>query len=262
MAEQYQPHAVRKQAQLPELIADGLRKAIVNGELEDGSLLPNQDELSEKFGVSKPTLREAIRILHAEHLLSTRRGKLGGAIVHGPTVKGAAYTLGLLLQGQGTPQSDVLDALSMIEPRCVALCAQRKDRAKTVVPVLRKAVDELAAHEEGSAASFLRAERLFHNELVSRCGSPTLAAVVGTLEELWGAQQWVEIDLAEQQGVRRNAALRKHTVESHEEILEAVEAGDPELAAQRAEQHLKRMPYLKSTIITSDQPVQVTRLFN
>jgi GntR family transcriptional regulator, transcriptional repressor for pyruvate dehydrogenase complex len=264
VAEQYQPHAVGKQAHLPELIADGLRKAIVNGELEDGSLLPNQDELSERFGVSKPTLREAVRILHAEHLLSTRRGKLGGAIVHRPTVKGAAYTLGLLLQGQGTPQSDVLDALSMIEPRCVALCAQRKDRAKTVVPVLRKAVDELvdelAAHEEGSAASFLRAERLFHNELVGRCGSPTLAAVVGTLEELWGAQQWAEIDIADQQGVRRNIALRKHVLESHEEILKAVEAGDAELAAQHAEQHLKRLPYLK-TLITADQPVQVTRLF-
>ena len=260
MAEQYHPRAVRKKAQLPELIADGLRKAIVDGELGDGSLLPNQDELSERFGVSKPTLREAIRILHAEHLLSTRRGKLGGAIVHRPTVKGAAYTLGLLLQGQGTPQSDVLDALSMIEPRCVALCAQRKDRAKTVVPALRKAVDDLAAHEEGEAASFLQAERLFHNELVARCGSPTLAAVVGTLEELWGGQQWAEIDLAEELGLRRNVALRRHTLESHEEILEAVEAGDPELAAQRAEQHLKQMPYYKSLVV-SDQPVQVTRLF-
>jgi GntR family transcriptional repressor for pyruvate dehydrogenase complex len=260
VAEQYQPHPVGKQAQLPELIADGLRKAIVNGELEDGSLLPNQDELSERFGVSKPTLREAVRILHAEHLLSTRRGKLGGAVVHRPTVKGAAYTLGLLLQGQGTQQSDVLDALSMIEPRCAALCAQRKDRAKTVVPVLRKACDELAAHEEGSGASFLLAERIFHDELVGRCGSPTLAAVVGTLEQLWAAQQWVEIDIAEQRGAGRNVALRKHVLEAHAEILKAVEAGDAELAAKHAEQHLKRLPYLK-TIITADQPVQVTRLF-
>lgn len=260
MAEQYHPRAVRKKAQLPELIADGLRKAIISGELEDGSLLPNQDELSERFGVSKPTLREAIRILDAEHLVSTRRGKLGGAIVHRPTVKGAAYTLGLLLQGQGAPQSDVLDALSMIEPRCVALCARRKDRARTVVPLLRKAVDELAAQEEGSPASFLLAERLFHNELVAGCGSPTLAAVVGALEELWGCQQWVEIDLAEELGLRRNVGLRKHVLESHEEILAAVEVGDPDLAALKAEEHLKQMPHFKSLVI-SDQPVQVTRLF-
>jgi GntR family transcriptional repressor for pyruvate dehydrogenase complex len=259
MPQQYRPHEVKQRGALPELIADALRTAIVNGDLADGTLLPNQDDLSEQFGVSKPTLREAVSMLQAERLVYTRRGKLGGAIVQRPTVAGAAYTLGLLLQGQGTRKSDLASALYLIEPLCAALCAQRKDRARNVVPVLRRAVDDLAAHESGAAETFLAAERMFHDEVVSRCGSPTMAAVVGVLEELWAGQQWAEVEEAQKGGTRRNMVLRRHALESHESILAAIVDGDPDAAAREAAQHLKKMPTLK-TKVDPDQRVDVTSM--
>ena len=67
---------------LAEQVADELRRRILSGELADGSVLPTEDELLVEFPISKPSLREAIRILDAEGLLSVRRGKLGGSVVH------------------------------------------------------------------------------------------------------------------------------------------------------------------------------------
>ena len=68
---------------LAEQVADELRRRILGGELADGSVLPKEDELLLEFPVSKPSLREAMRILEAEGLLRVRRGKLGGAVVRG-----------------------------------------------------------------------------------------------------------------------------------------------------------------------------------
>ena len=56
-----------------ELIGARLRGQIVRGELRPGSRLPPEAELQEQFGVSRPTLREAFRILEAESLLTVRR---------------------------------------------------------------------------------------------------------------------------------------------------------------------------------------------
>jgi GntR family transcriptional regulator, transcriptional repressor for pyruvate dehydrogenase complex len=67
-----------------ELIAARLRGQIVRGELRPGSRLPPEAELQEQFGVSRPTLREAFRILEAESLLTVRRGACGGAQVVTP----------------------------------------------------------------------------------------------------------------------------------------------------------------------------------
>jgi DNA-binding FadR family transcriptional regulator len=66
----------------PQRIADELRRLIVSGELSEGDSLGHEPELIERFGVSRPSLREALRILEAEGLISVMRGMLGGVVVH------------------------------------------------------------------------------------------------------------------------------------------------------------------------------------
>jgi GntR family transcriptional repressor for pyruvate dehydrogenase complex len=61
-----------------ELIATHLRRQIVRGELLPGETLPAESQLMEQYGVSRPTLREAFRILESETLISVRRGSRGG----------------------------------------------------------------------------------------------------------------------------------------------------------------------------------------
>jgi Bacterial regulatory proteins, gntR family len=84
--------------------------------LADGSVLPKEDELLVEFPISKPSLREAMRILEAEGLLSVRRGKLGGAVVHRPSAANVAYTMGLVLGAHEVSLSDVATALLQVEP--------------------------------------------------------------------------------------------------------------------------------------------------
>src|ERR1700743_249632 len=67
-----------------ELIAANLRRQIVGGGLKEGLALPPEAELMEQFRVSRPTLREAFRILEAESLITIRRGSRGGAQVTAP----------------------------------------------------------------------------------------------------------------------------------------------------------------------------------
>src|SRR5882724_6891973 len=106
-----------------ELIATRLRRQIVRGELKPGETLPAEGQLMEQYGVSRPTLREAFRILEAETLISVRRGSRGGARVVAPDASVAARYVGLLLQIQGATINDVYEARMISEPPCARLLA-------------------------------------------------------------------------------------------------------------------------------------------
>ena len=133
---------------IAEIVADELRRQIIDGELADGDLLPRQEVLVEQFNVSLVSLREALRILETEGLVSVRRGNRGGAVVHAPAKTSAAYMLGLLLQSESVEVADLGMALQELEPACAALAAQRPDRADTLVPELKQVNDSMAEHLE------------------------------------------------------------------------------------------------------------------
>ncbi|RQH05070.1 FadR family transcriptional regulator [Paraburkholderia dinghuensis] len=100
----------------PEIIADRIRKQIVGGALKVGELLPAESKLMEEYGVSRPTIREAFRILEAERLISVARGARGGALIHAPDPQLiSAYTL-LVLQAERTTVVEVFNTRRLIEP--------------------------------------------------------------------------------------------------------------------------------------------------
>src|ERR1700736_5393707 len=126
-----------------ELVASHLRRQIVRGELRPGETLPLETELMEQYGVSRPTLREAFRILEAETLISVRRGSRGGARVVAPDVAVAARYVGLLLQTQVTTINDVYEARMISEPPCARLLAMH--RTSDDLDNLTAIVDQLKA---------------------------------------------------------------------------------------------------------------------
>ena len=97
-------------------MAAQLRRQIVLGELKEGDQLPPESVLMEEFGVSRPTLREAFRILEAEGAITVRRGVRGGARVQVPDITVAARQIGLLLQYRGALLSDVYEVRAVLEP--------------------------------------------------------------------------------------------------------------------------------------------------
>ena len=125
-----------RQPRVAELVASDLRKQILEGEITQDSALPRQEELQAQFGVSLPSIREALRILEGEGLITVRRGNRGGAVVHLPTMRSFVYMQSLLLQSRRTTLSDVALALQRFEPTCAAMCAERTDLTTSLVPVL------------------------------------------------------------------------------------------------------------------------------
>src|ERR671938_440852 len=101
-----------------ELVAAELRRQIVRGELKEGDALPPETNLMEQFGVSRPTLREAFRVLESEALITVRRGVQGGARVSAPDPEVAARYAGLILEYRGATLGDVYRAAAVIEPPC------------------------------------------------------------------------------------------------------------------------------------------------
>src|SRR6266849_1476838 len=99
-----------------EIVSKELRNQIVRGILKMGDSLASEAELMTRFGVSRPTLREAIRILESEGLVSISRGARGGASVLGPNLRLAARHIGFVLQANGTTLADISRAHMIVEP--------------------------------------------------------------------------------------------------------------------------------------------------
>ena len=76
-------------------------------------------------------------MLETEGLVTVQRGNVGGAIVHAPRAGKVAYMLGLVLQHQGVAIRDIAQTLVRLDPACAALCAERTNRRRSVVPLLR-----------------------------------------------------------------------------------------------------------------------------
>ena len=220
-----------------EIIADELRRQIIDGELADGDVLPRQEVLVEQFNVSLVSLREALRILETEGLVSVRRGNRGGAVVHAPAKASAAYMLGLLLQSDYVPLGDLGTALQELEPTCAALAARRPDRADELVPKLRE-INEAMAENIDDGARFTEIGNQFHDEVVRGCGNHTMIAVVGSLETLWTShlQQWADKTAA--RGEYPSMSKRRVALNIHNKITDAIEAGESDRARRLAARHL------------------------
>src|SRR5688572_15480190 len=148
---------------MAELIADQLRRQIVRGELQEGDALPSESELLERFNVSRPTLREAFRVLESESLITVRRGAHGGARVQEPDIDVAARYAGFILEHRGTTLDDVFQARLVLEPPVVgmlAACRTDEDVAR-----LRAALEE---HDAAAAdpRRAIRSHTAFHALIV------------------------------------------------------------------------------------------------
>jgi GntR family transcriptional regulator, transcriptional repressor for pyruvate dehydrogenase complex len=232
-----------RQPRLAEIVAASLRDDILSGRLKEGDLLPRQEHLFKEFRVSLPAVREAMRILETEGLISVRRGNVGGAVVHLPTPERTAQMISMVLQSRGATLDDVSGALLYIEPICAQLCAARPDRMTGVVPALHEVI-EAQQDQFDDVTSYNINARRFHEALVAECGNETMIVVLGSLEAIWSAHESSVWDEARQGGEEvptdspmasktRRAALR-----DHEKILAAIEAGNADRAGALLTRHL------------------------
>jgi GntR family transcriptional regulator, transcriptional repressor for pyruvate dehydrogenase complex len=230
-----------RQPRIAEIIAGHLRDDILSGHLKEGDLLPKLEQLLTEFRASLPAVREAMRILETDGLLTVRRGNVGGAVVHLPTPERAAQMTSMVLQSRGASLNDVSGALLQIEPICARMCAARPDRLTEVVPHLR-AVIETQSDQFDEVANWSENARRFHEALVARCGNETMIVVVGSLEAIWSAHESSVWDEASAHGLTPDSPMdskvRRAALRDHEKILAAIEAGNEERAGVLSARHL------------------------
>src|ERR1700736_2031426 len=159
-----------------EMVASQLRRQIVLGELKEGDQLPPESVLMEQFGVSRPTLREAFRILEAEGAITVRRGVGGGGGGGRPTRGCPPRHIGLLLQYRGALLSDVYEIRAVLEPAAARMAARRRTSAD--LARLQEVVDRHRESIDDPGASFA-ADAEFHRLIVEMSGNETLQVLAG-----------------------------------------------------------------------------------
>jgi len=216
-----------------EVIAGVIRRQIVTGELVEGDLLPPEAELMEHFGVSRPTLREAFRVLESEALISVRRGSQGGAQVHAPDMAVAARYMALLLQARKVTVAEVYQARLIIEPAAVRLLAERRPKAALVE--LRRLLDEERRVIDDRMA-YAAASTAFHEKVVELGGNEVLSVVTTVLHEVVLGH----IATATAVGAERGEPHQDGRAnKAHERLLELLRSGNADEAEKFWRVHME-----------------------
>ena len=214
-----------------ELVAGTLRRMVVEGQLIDGDFLPNEAELMTHFGVSRPTLREAVRVLESERLVEVRRGSRTGARVRVPGPEIVARPAGLLLELSGTTIADLLTAKSGIEPMAARLLAESGPA---------EAFDELDQMLEALISEGWQSGRLaettgaFHLRVVQLSGNATLSIVAGMLHEI--TVRHTAFVFKQRRPVSK--ADYDKLIRSYRKLMQFLRAGDAEGAEAHWRKHL------------------------
>jgi DNA-binding FadR family transcriptional regulator len=217
----------------PQQIADELRQLIVNGELSEGDSLGHEPDLVERFGVSRPSLREALRILEAEGLITVRRGVLGGVVVHEPDERMTARTAALVLQSRNVSLADVYEARRHLELLAVRLVTSSRGH-RSAAGQLGRLIDEQEAAIEDPEA-FGQTNAHFHERVVELTGNQTLAITAEMLNEVV-ARAVTEVSQAEPG--QESIATRRRGIRSQRRLVELIEAGEPGPAEEHWSKHM------------------------
>lgn len=214
-----------------ELVANQIRRQIVRGQLEEGHSLPAEAELMERFGVSRPTLREAFRILESEALITIRRGSRGGAQVLAPSSEVAARLAGSVLQFRHTTVGDVYEARLLIEPPAAAMLATKQD------PAAIRALEEYLREEEEAMRDpdeFAHAAAQFHEKVAELAGNQTLSVFAQILAEI--------IDRHTADVIRKEPsepAEMKVAHRAHQRLFDLIRSGHAAKAQTHWDEHMR-----------------------
>jgi len=207
---------------LPVQIAEAIKAAIISGQLIVDERLPSEAELSAEFGVSRPTVREALKRLAAQNLIRTQRGATGGAFVNRLRFEEAygqqITTSTLLLSMNEVDFETACEARFTLERACVLLSAQR--RTGDQLATMRAEI-----HRQGqpglSDEAFCASDVAFHRALVDGASNPVLSyQLAGAVEAIEPLMNMITF----------SARSRARIVELHTEIADAIDSHDAERA--------------------------------
>jgi DNA-binding FadR family transcriptional regulator len=217
-----------------EQVAEQLRDLIVGGTFPAGHRLAPEPELAIQFGVSRATVREALRVLSAQGLIRTAKGPSGGSFVTSPSPDHVSQFLEAniaLLQGSDAVSLEqLMEAREILEIPAARLAAKRR-RAPNV-EALRDCIPE--TRPLPGSEQFMK-NRGFHAALVEASGNVLLQIAAQPIFNILQERYLI---------TERGPRVARRINDEHAAILAAIERGDEEAAEREMSQHLR---YVRST---------------
>ncbi len=209
------------------LLAQRIVGEIVGKGLEPGSPLLSEREMLEEYDVARGTLREALRFLEIQGVISIRTGPGGGPVVNAPAFSHLASVIAMMLQLENAPFRAVLEARGTLEPWMARLAAERGDDAQ--IAEIRASVTRMEENLD-DVGLFLDENERFHADVALASGNKVIEMFLGSLN--WIVDGTVL-------GVDYPDASRRSVVGYHQRIADAIQARDGIAAAQAMEEHMK-----------------------
>lgn len=219
-------------------IADSIRDDILSRRLVPGDRLPVETELAERFGVSRSTVREALRELASQNLVETTRGATGGTFVVVPSAASLVQSLSMgieLLAGSTDLNvAQMLEARELLEVPAARIAAERADDER------RDHLDRYLSsrRQEAEQGGELIANWNFHSLVLKAAANPLLELM---------AEPIFHVLQTRFASIRASAQFRRQVEADHQAIGEAISARRPDQAAEAMLEHLEflRPSYLE-----------------
>jgi DNA-binding FadR family transcriptional regulator len=216
---------VRTVLSAPQQIASAITGSILDGSLRAGDRLPSEEDMASLFGVSRPTVREALRHLRDQHVLVSSRGRTGGYRVAEFSLEtlssGLGQLISLSLVIETLTYAQLFEVRHALDVLAAGLAAAR--RTDEDVEKLREALPVGAADPPATASEDMAFHRVLadctHNPLISAFSAATTAAFRRFSAEL-------------------HHAAPELVIAHLDEVVDAVEAGDAAAAQEAMRLHL------------------------
>jgi GntR family transcriptional regulator, transcriptional repressor for pyruvate dehydrogenase complex len=216
---------------LPEELADMLLESIVDGQFPVESVLPSEGELALKYGMSRLTVREAIRILRSQNLVTIRRGR--GTFVNPPqswTSLSAVVRIEERRSSTGGVSERLLEARRMVEVGAVQLAAI--NRSKEDLESLAASIEEMRlANSLKRVDLFVEADIAFHDVIMHATANMFIPFMFEPFGNLLVNARTETSAIPE---------IQVNAIAEHEKILQALSAGDPQRSRDAMEAHMNQ----------------------
>ena len=217
-----------KRRRVCESVAEQIRQAIFDGQLEPGHKLPPEREMASQFQTSRVALREALRALEQEGMIDIKRGFGGGAFVadFDGALRALTDSLNTVVKLGQAKSGHLTEVRTILEPEMARLATQRASAAD--LDAMESVV--LAQEEELRSGVLTRKRDMeFHGLVASACNNPVLTIVVGAID-----------DSIRDPILRSKLTydMRARVVGYHRSVFQAIHSRDPEEAYRIMKEHV------------------------
>ncbi len=218
-------HPVRV-ARASDEVVQQIKALIFRGQLAPGDQLPSEKDLTEQFGLSRITIRDALRVLESEGLIEIRVGARGGAFVARPSTRRVSESLTTLLRLQQITIRELIEARLVVEPIVASLAAKRATARD--IAQMKQAVENARTARNAGDPRFMPHSVAFHLALAEAAKNQVLLSTVDSFRT-----PFLEVlaTLPEKE-------MAERAIADHQQILDAITARNSKRAQRVMHEHL------------------------